>query len=257
MKQLRDCINIVCFAILTKQNHQRGSNPPEREGDMKDIQNIQKTKTRKLKEPVKLLQMIIRATDYLTYRIPCCGIDANGYDTAHWSLTLNAVKKAINDKMGEKINDIDITLISLSRNYGPKPFLCKHDENLISKFLYPSKDFLEYEWKDLILAFSYAISEIRIVNWDRRCSGEGYMGDRSFGGSGFFCNSCDKEIHSATDRHIVVRCELQKKQSGLYHYYCLDCYNSKKLCNAGEVELTNLRGNPPEREGEGCICKIG
>lgn len=68
-------------------------------------------------------------------------------ETNHWSATLDVVK----EQLGRRLTDEELTVLSLSRSFGPTPFLTDAETVAITAALWPEGNGAgnRYSWCDL------------------------------------------------------------------------------------------------------------
>lgn len=78
----------------------------------------------------------------------------DGEATAHWHSTLDAMRQHYVQFTGlraSRLSDINITLLSIGRAYGPTPLLTAEETTLIFRHLFPVGNHhgVAYEWRKL------------------------------------------------------------------------------------------------------------
>jgi len=76
---------------------------------------------------------------------PCCWGDEDEQPDGHWSGTLGEMK----EELGRELSDLEITCLSLTRNWGPTPALDDEEAVLVLEHLWPEGNAVG-SWMDWI-----------------------------------------------------------------------------------------------------------
>ena len=98
-------------------------------------------------------QSLIEAAELLAAgNVPDHGWDDNGEPTNHWSATLDTMV----EHLGRKLTEAEVTLLSLSRAWGPMPAIDMAERQEVLEAIWPHGNScgLRMSWEDLRDALS-------------------------------------------------------------------------------------------------------
>ena len=112
---------------------------------MKQTKDDRHSRAAKVMKAHRLVDELIGLDDK---GIPCYCLDKDGKECNHWSGT----KEDMEVCLGRGLYDEEVTLLSLSRCFGPSPVLSDEEWKVLLEWLWPdgNRFGLRKEWRDIL-----------------------------------------------------------------------------------------------------------